>query len=250
MAANGRDIPTSAPERRSRFILAVDSNANDLFYLSMLLQRFEYNISTATSGAEGQKTASIAVPSLVITAMNLSDMTGLEFMQRLRRDPRTAATPFLVKLADRKPEMEQVCRRSGAAACLFPPVEAESLYQAVQAAIEPTPRQNIRIHTMMPVLVNGKALDCVEGECASVLSEHGMYVRTLQPFAVNTRLPIQIVVKKRTISVDAVVLYCHKFGEGPFKEPGMGLKFAAISSQDQAFLREFIREEITRGMPS
>ena len=44
MAESLGDIPTGMPERRSRFLLAVDSDVNDLFYLSMLLQRFEYNI--------------------------------------------------------------------------------------------------------------------------------------------------------------------------------------------------------------
>jgi hypothetical protein len=85
--------------------------------------------------------------------------------------------------------------------------------------------------------------------CASVLSEHGMYVRTLQPYPANTRLSVQIVIKGRPVPVEAEVLYCHKFGEGPFKEPGMGLKFVRVAPQDQQIIREFIREEIIKGMP-
>jgi len=44
------------------------------------------------------------------------------------------------------------------------------------------------------------------------------------------------------------VLYSHSFGEGPFGEPGMALKFVQITPQDQEQLRLFIREEITRGI--
>ncbi len=250
MAATGRDIPTGSPERRSRFLLAVDSDANDLFYLSLLLQRFEYNITTAATATEAIKLASIAVPSLIITALALSDMSGLEFLRRLRQDPRMANVPVLVKLPDRKPENERLCRQAGAAECIYPPVQAEDLYRAVQQAIETTPRRNIRINTLMPISVNGKPLDCVEGECASVLSEHGMYVRTLQPAAVNARLSVQLLVKKQPILVEAVVLYSHRFGEGPFKEPGMGLKFVKITPQDQELIKQFIREEVMKGMPS
>jgi CheY-like chemotaxis protein len=249
MAETGREIPTGMPERRSRFLLAVDSDANDLFYLSMLLQRFEYNISTATSAAEAMKMTAIAVPSLVLAALDLSDMSGLELVRRFRQDPRMVAVPVLVKSPKRTPETDRLCRLAGAA-CIYPPIQAEDLYRAVQTAIEPTPRQNIRIHTVLPVMVNGKPLDCIEGECATVLSEHGMYVRTLQPYAVNTRLPIQIVIKGQPLLVEAVVLYCHKFGEGPFKEPGMGLRFAKVSPKDQALIQLFIREEIMKGMPS
>jgi len=102
---------------------------------------------------------------------------------------------------------------------------------------------------MLSVIVNGKPLDCVEGECASVLSEHGMYVRTLRPHASNTRLPVQIVIKGRFIPVEAVVLYSHTFGEGPFKEPGMGLKFVRVAPQDQELIRLFIQEELMKGIP-
>lgn len=249
MAESSRDIPTGMPERRSRFLLVVDSDVNDLFYLSMLLQRFEYNISTAANAAEALKTAGVAAPSLVITSLVLSDMPGLELIRRMRQAPRTAAVPVLVKTADRTPETERLCRQAGVAACLYEPVNAEELYRTVQAAIEPTPRQNIRINTFLSVSVDGKPLDCVEGECASVLSEHGMYVRTLRPYSSNTRLSVQIVIKGRPITVEAVVLYSHKFGEGPFKEPGMGLKFVRVAPQDQELIRQFIREELMKGIP-
>lgn len=249
MEGSRREILTRMPERNSRFLLVVDSNVNDLFYLSMLLQRFEYKISTATNAAEALKMAALAVPALVITALDLTDLSGLELVQRIRQNPRTAAVPVLIKTADRTPETEQQCRRAGVAACVHEPIQAEELYRTVQATIEPTPRQNIRIHTRLPVIVNSKPLDCVESVCASVLSEHGMYVRTLQPYPANTRLSVQIVIKGRPVPVEAEVLYCHKFGEGPFKEPGMGLKFVRVAPQDQQIIREFIREEIIKGMP-
>jgi CheY-like chemotaxis protein len=138
MAESRRDIPTGVPERRSRFLLVVDSDVNDLFSLSMLLQRFEYNISTATNAMEALKMAMIAVPSLVIASLVLSDMPGLELIQRMRQDPRTAAIPVLIKTADRTPETERLCSQAGIGAWLYEPINAEELYRTVQAAIEPT----------------------------------------------------------------------------------------------------------------
>ena len=141
MAESRRDIPTETPERHSRFLLVVDSDANDLFYLSMLLQRFEYNIGTATNAAEALRMAAVATPSLLITALALSDMSGLELVRRLRQEPRTAAAPVLINATERTQETERLCRQAGVAACLYHPVTAEGLYQAVQAAIEPTGRE-------------------------------------------------------------------------------------------------------------
>lgn len=52
----------------------------------------------------------------------------------------------------------------------------------------------------------------------------------------------------RVVFADAVVLHSHRPGEGPFMEPGMGLKFIRIAPEDQEFIRQFIREEVSRGI--
>ncbi len=150
------------------------------------------------------------------------------------------------------PEGDQAAQKrgldAGAAFCIAKPIEAEELYRSVQAAIEATPRANIRIHTRLSVSLNGVPLDCIEGECAAVLSEHGMYVRMLKPLQRNEQLAIELNVNGRVIPAEAAVLYSHQFGDGPFTEPGMGLKFVRIAAEDRAFIRQFIREEVTRGI--
>ena len=96
--------------------------------------------------------------------------------------------------------------------------------------------------------VNNVPLDCIEGECATVLSEHGMYVRTLSPCPRNDRLTLEMNINGRVVFAEAAVLYSHRPGEGPFMEPGMGLKFIGIASADPEFIRQFICEEVSRGI--
>jgi hypothetical protein len=45
-----------------------------------------------------------------------------------------------------------------------------------------------------------------------------------------------------------VVLYAFGRGRDLFQEPGMGLKFVRITPEDREFIRQYIREEITRGV--
>jgi c-di-GMP-binding flagellar brake protein YcgR len=52
----------------------------------------------------------------------------------------------------------------------------------------------------------------------------------------------------RPVSAEAVVLYSHRFGEGPFGDAGMGLKFLRIQPTDQEEIRRYIRSEITQGI--
>jgi CheY-like chemotaxis protein len=247
MAADS-PLETSASSRRSRFLLVVDSDANHLYYTSMLLQRLEYHICSSKTAAEAREMAAVAVPALILAAHYLRDATCLELMQQLKQDPRIQSVPVIVLSQEGDLFGERQCLDAGAAACIAKPVQAEALFRTVQETIEPVPRQNIRISTRLPVTVNDQQLNCGEGECASVLSEHGMYVRTLKPYARSTRLFIRIALKGRFVSAQAEVLYSHAFGEGPFSEPGMALKFVQITPQDQEQLRQFIRDEVTRGI--
>lgn len=229
-----------------RYLALVDGDANHRFYLSMLLQRFEYRVVAAATVEEALGTLAVAVPLLVITDVDLPADGTARLLQQLRHDPKTSSTPVIGLLSNGTDS--KALFRAGYHACIYKPAPAEELFRTVQASIEPTPRSNIRIHTKLPVIIDGKPLDCVEGECASVLSEHGMYIRTLRPSPANLRIAVTLMVNGRAIPISAEVRYSHRFGEGPFGEPGMGLKFTGIAAHDQEYLRNFIREDVTRGI--
>jgi CheY-like chemotaxis protein len=240
--------PSVGTRQQSRFVVLVNSDAHLLFTLAMLLQRFNYHVCTAKTGEEALEMIAVAVPSLVITELVLPGMSGLDLIHRLRNDPRTQTVPVVALTGDGSPEVMMRSVRAGFAACFQKPVAAEELYRAVQQAVEPTPRSNIRIYTGLPVTVNGAALDCDSGECASVISEQGMYIRTLAPSPVNTVIALRFSLNGRMIALEAVVLYRHRFGEGPFGEPGMGLKFLRVSAEDEEHIRQIIRDKIMQGI--
>ncbi len=234
------------PASRRRFLLVVDSDVEKLFHTATLLQRFQYNIWTAQSAAEALEMAAVAVPALVVTAQFLEDMPGLELIQQLKKIERMRAVPIVVLTRKKDKANEQDCLFAGALTCLSMPVQAEDLYRVVQVAVEPLPRMNLRINTKLSVTVGDRTVQCVEGECASVLSEHGLYVRTLDPYPLNAKLPVQIRLANKTIAADTVVIYSHQAGNDPKDEPGMGLQFTQISREDQKRIRLFIRDEITK----
>lgn len=236
----------SHPASRRRFLLVVDSDVETLFHTATLLQRFQYNIWTAQSAAEALEMAAVAVPALVVTAQFLEDMPALELIKEIKNIDRMRAVPIVVLTQKKDKANEQDCLFAGALTCLSLPVQAEDLYRVVQVAVEPLPRMNIRINTHLSVTVHDQTVHCSEGECASVLSEHGLYVRTLDPYPLKTKLPVQIRLGDRTIAADTEVIYSHPAGDDPEDEPGMGLQFMQISREDQKLIRLFIRDEITK----
>ncbi len=85
-------------------------------------------------------------------------------------------------------------------------------------------------------------------EYAKAISEGGLSVRTLYPQPRNALTPIRIFIGNREILATTVVLYSFTRGGGPFKEPGMGMKFIEITDSDRNFIRGFIKEQLTRGL--
>jgi CheY-like chemotaxis protein len=248
MDENMRSTASGRHDRNGRFLLVVDSDANNLFYTSMLLQRFDYRICMAATAEEALAMVTVAAPSLVITSLDLKGMNGLELIRQLAQNPGTAAVPVIVLTKQGDLIGDKRCREAGAADCLDKPVLAEQLFRAVEAAVETTPRTSIRIRTSLPVTVNNMPLVEVEGACVSVLSEHGMFLRTLRPAPLDTRLSLQIGLNDRIIAIEAVVRSSYRTGGGPYNEPGMGLQFVRTAPQDQEIIRQFIRNEVTRGI--
>jgi response regulator RpfG family c-di-GMP phosphodiesterase len=236
-------------KRNPGYLLIADSNVNDLYSLSMLLQRLNYNVCTATTGSNAFELAIAAVPELIITALDLTDLPGAELVHRLKGDSRTSNIPLIVINDAPAFELEQQCRKAGVVDFMINPIPAEVLFRSIQKTIEQTPRENIRIRTRLSISINNKILDCEKGECITELSEYGMYVRTLEPCPQRTRIAIRFELGGRSISGEAETLYCHRFGEGPFKEPGMGLKLVTLSAGDRNYIKTYIREEIMKSIP-
>jgi hypothetical protein len=56
---------------------------------------------------------------------------------------------------------------------------------------------------------------------------------------------VRLFLPGREIQAKAVVLYSYTAGAGPYKDPGMGMKFVEMSEQDRAAIKAYIREQLT-----
>jgi hypothetical protein len=144
------------------------------------------------------------------------------------------------------PAMEERARKGEIVALLRKPMDTEALFRAVQAAMDKTPRRNIRIAAYLPAVLEdgGPAAEGV----VSVLSEYGMFFRTLEPRALHARVPVSMSLPKGPAHLEAQVLYTYAFKEGPFREPGMGMKFVTINEDARLLIRSYILEQVESGL--
>lgn len=230
---------------KKRFILVVDNSQRDASYTAMLLQNFGYNSTTVRTGEEALEFIGFAKPALVVTELILPLMNGFDLAERLAQDPETASIPFILQTRFTDQTTEDRCRMAIKGGCLNKPVQSADLYRVVQRALEPTPRQNIRISTFLNAAIE-KSLSGTE--FVTMLSDEGLFMKTVEPRPVGSYHTVTFLLDDRIVRTYAVVLYVYRFDENPDKEPGMGMKFLYLSPVDEEVIRSHIREQVRPGI--
>jgi CheY-like chemotaxis protein len=224
------------------YILVIDTDVNERFTMSMILQRFGYTVCVAGSVREGIEFLCVA-PAVAVFAE--AGAVGSDLLARLSSDARFQTVP--VVLASESPDhgLEERIRRGELAGLIRKPLDIDNVYQVIQKVIEKGSRANVRISAVLPArLKHGSE---TEGH-VTVLSQYGMFFRTLDPRPTGSRVAVDLTLWDRVVSLDAEVLYIVSFEEGPFCEPGMGMKFVRINPEDNNLIRAFIHDYLWDGI--
>ncbi len=78
----------------------------------------------------------VQAPSLIISALYLPDMAGTDLVQRLRADPATEHTPFILISSETRPQVLEPVRQSGVCGILPKPFTAAQLGMALRATLD------------------------------------------------------------------------------------------------------------------
>ncbi len=227
---------------RMRYILVVDSGWNERFTLSLLLQRFGYAVASSSSAAEGIEFLCVAPPVAVFAEAGAA---GDELVRRLAADIRFRDTP-LIMVTDRPDRrLDERLQRGEIAGLLRTPLSPDEVFRVIQAVIEKGRRENIRIATALRAVLNDEQ-GTTEG-FVTVLSQYGMFFRTMEPRPVNASVPVVVSFGDRSVEIQNRVLYVVSFESGPFCEPGMGMKFTGIGAEGSALIRFFIHDRLGAG---
>jgi len=232
-----------AVEQEIRYVLVIDSDDEDLFQTCMLLRRLGHAIMIARSGEKALEFMVVSPPAAIVA----DPAAGIAlFLSRLRQDSRFYDVPLILLSWWHNASLEEVQKTGDFFAYLRKPIDVTQLYCTVDAAVKKGPRRNIRITTQIMVTLED-GLAGADGH-ATTLSEHGLFFRTFVPRQVSARIPAVIRIKDASIRLEAVVLYVIPFDEGPFQEPGMGMKFINISRSDRDLIAAFIVDELENGI--
>ena len=95
-------------------VLAVDDDRNALAVVSRLLSGRRYEVDAASGGEEGLAKAAVRPPDAILLDLMMDGLDGMETLERLRADGRTANVPVIVMSArDPTPAEDALLRERG-----------------------------------------------------------------------------------------------------------------------------------------
>lgn len=113
-------------------VLVVDDNPDLRAYVSSVLQRQGYKVRTAEQGAAGLEMASRYRPDLIVTDLMMPGVSGLEMIERIRKDADLQGTPVILLTAKVDDETRLEGVEQGADAYLSKPFNDRELLAEVR----------------------------------------------------------------------------------------------------------------------
>ncbi len=132
-----------APGRRPR-VLCIEDNAMNLALMREVFSlRQDLDFSGAEDGLAGVQAVHELRPDLVLVDIGLPVLDGFAVLDRIRRNPATAATPCWAVTADPTPATAERARHAGFERLLTKPVSVAALLEALAAWLPPGPQPGV-----------------------------------------------------------------------------------------------------------
>jgi pilus assembly protein CpaE len=96
-------------------ILVIDADEANRHFLTQLLQKKNYQVRQASTGAEGIRMVLAELPKMVIFDPKLPDMDALQLIAGLQEIPQTTDIPCIVLSSHSDPDEMQACLQAGCA---------------------------------------------------------------------------------------------------------------------------------------
>ncbi|HET9933655.1 MAG TPA: response regulator [Polyangiaceae bacterium] len=120
---------------KPRKVLIVDDSETIRRQVAEALAPAGFEVVEAADGVEGLERAAQHELSLMILDVNMPRLSGLEMLEKLKRDPRGAKIPVLMLTTEVQQSMVDRAKKSGAIGWMIKPVKLDLLVSTVNKAV-------------------------------------------------------------------------------------------------------------------
>jgi two-component system, chemotaxis family, chemotaxis protein CheY len=116
----------------SKRILTVDDSRTMRDMLRLALEEAGFEVVQAEDGVHGLEVLQTENPDVIITDINMPRMNGFGFIEGVRAEARTRATPILVLTTESDPSKKDMARQAGATGWIVKPFNPTKLVDAIR----------------------------------------------------------------------------------------------------------------------
>jgi CheY-like chemotaxis protein len=116
---------------------------NGIFKRRTLRGDTKVRMISAMQGNLGIEMARLHAPDLILLDLHLPDLSGIQVLNRLKSDARTASIPVVVLTADALPGTEAQVREAGAVGCLSKPVDVPKFLDTITLVLEESKEKRV-----------------------------------------------------------------------------------------------------------
>ena len=238
-------------DSETKKILIADNSQTFLMYIGILLKRMGFTIVPAENGAEVLRLLHMCNPDVIMLDTKLDKVDSVAVVTEIKNDKQTSHIPVIMVSVDANSETVETYKKIGCSGYLTKPVRTDTLHTAIQECVfypRGTKRKYLRVSFERKVTVvhNGMPHELY----TETLSEMGAYIRSKDPFPVNSELEIILPLTDTDIlHLRGKVIYQKGlFGYILKVPPGMGIKFKDITEDQAKKLKVFVQNLLTEGI--
>jgi two-component system, chemotaxis family, chemotaxis protein CheY len=121
-------------------ILIVDDVKTMVRIMRKILKAIGYDdVDEANDGKAAHELICQTTYDLIISDWNMEPVTGFELLQRVRADPKTAKTPFILVTAEAKADNLTAATAAGVTGDLIKPFNEKTLKEKIDQALQVVP---------------------------------------------------------------------------------------------------------------
>jgi len=123
-------------ENRDYKILVVDDSTTNVVLLEAILDEKGYKIETALNAKEAYSIIEKDTPDLILLDLLMPKISGFDFLEEIRKSPKTMNTPVIVVSALTDEENVDKIMKMGAIDFVKKPIDLQYLVERVEAILQ------------------------------------------------------------------------------------------------------------------
>lgn len=231
-------------------VLIVEPSRSFAQFLKYVLSRLDHEVVHYVNAKQVIEEINSVMPDLILTEINLRDLSGIELCNKLKTNSVVANIPIAIVSIDGSIETRQSAQKAGCVEYLTKPLTSRSIHELMERLLPyEHKRHNVRAKMNVNVIIHD-GVKSREIKTDSI-GEGGLYACTEDSYKSGTKLSIRLSLPslRTALELQGEVVYASGNNLQSVGPKGMGIKFVGMDQNTTTLLRHYMECYLSDYLP-